>query len=57
MAENKDFVPRAPDYKGDGVAIWKAVDKNGNPYLKVAVLGGKAVNCFKHEPKEKQNEI
>jgi len=41
-----------PAYKGDGVAIWKNTDKNGNTYLSVSVLGGKAVNCFKFEPKK-----
>lgn len=53
--ENKEakFVPSAPNYKGDGIAIWKAVDKNNNAYLKVTVLGGKAINCFKFEPKPK----
>lgn len=56
MTENKQFIPRVPDYSGDGVAIWKAVDKNGKPFLKVAVLGGKAINCFKVEPKEKPKE-
>jgi hypothetical protein len=49
--ENK-FVPKAPDYKGDGVSIWKAEDKNGNLYLKVKVLGH-TISCFKYEPKEK----
>jgi len=53
MTPDKEFKPRAPDYKGDGIAIWKAIDKNGQTYLKVAVLGGKAVNCFKYEPKHK----
>ena len=47
-----EFVPKRPDYSGDGVAIWKATDKNGNTFLKVAVLGGKAINCFKVKPKE-----
>ena len=26
-----------PSYSGDGIAIWKAVDKNGKEYLKVKV--------------------
>jgi hypothetical protein len=58
MAE-KEFAPRAPDFHGDGVAVWKAQDKNGNLFLKVSVLGGKAVNCFKVEekPKEKKAEF
>lgn len=51
MPENKGFVPRAPDYSGDGIAIWKGTDKNGKTYLKVSVLGGKAINCFRVEPK------
>lgn len=46
-----EFKPRAPDYSGDGIAIWKAIDKNGKVYLKVAVLGGKAINCWAVEPK------
>lgn len=48
------FEPTMPDYSGDGIAIWKAVDKNGKPYLKVKVLQGKTINCFKVEPKEKE---
>ena len=24
----EEFTPKAPDYKGDGIAIWKAEDKN-----------------------------
>jgi hypothetical protein len=50
----EEFKPRAPDYSGDGIAIWKADDKNGKPFLKVTVLGGKAINCFKVEPKQKE---
>lgn len=58
MVEEAKFTPKAPEYRGDGVAIWKAEDKNGKTYLKVAVLGGKAINCFKNEPKpEVQNDI
>ena len=47
-----EFEPKAPDYSGDGVAIWKATDKNGKTYLKVSVLKGKAINCFKVEQNE-----
>lgn len=46
-----------PQYKGDGVAIWINADKNGQTYLSVAVLGGKAINCFKYEPKPKEEAI
>ena len=51
-----EFIPRIPDYAGDGVAIWKETDKNGKPYLKVSVLKGKAINCFKVEPKQIKEE-
>lgn len=54
MDEKEKFVPKAPDYKGDGVAIWKDTDKNGQIYLKVKVLNMKPVNCFKYEPKPKE---
>lgn len=56
MDKEEKFVPRAPDFQGNGVSIWKATDKNNNTYLKVAVLGGKAINCFKYEPKTKQQK-
>ena len=42
-----------PAYSGNGIAIWKAVDKNGKEYLKVKVLGSSNnINCFKVEEKE-----
>ena len=47
------FEPKQPDYVGSGISIWKAIDKNGKPYLKIKVLGGSVINCFKNEPKEK----
>jgi len=53
---DKEFKPRVPDYSGDGIAIWKAYDVNGKTYLKVSVLGGKSVACFKVEPKPKKEE-
>ena len=55
--KEKEFVPRAPDFSGDGVAIWKAEDKNGKLYLKVSVLSGKAIPCFKVEIKEKKEGL
>ena len=48
---SNEFIPRSPDFKGDGIAIWTAKDKNGLTYLKVSVLGGKAVPCWKYVPK------
>jgi len=42
-----------PDYSGDGIAIWKAKDKNNKEYLKVKVLGSPAnINCFQVEEKK-----
>ena len=46
------FEPKSPDYSGDGIAIWNAVDKNGKAFLKVKVLKGAAINCFKVEKKK-----
>lgn len=54
MSGEEKFTPRAPDFRGDGIAIWKDTDKNGDTFLKVSVLGGKAINCFKFEPKPKK---
>ena len=46
------FEPTTPAYSGDGIAIWEANDKNGKMFLKVKVLKGTSINCFKVEPKE-----
>ena len=48
------FAPTQPSYSGDGIAIWEAVDKNNKPFLKVKVLGGSSINCFKVEPKKQE---
>jgi len=48
------FEPKQPDYSGDGIAIWKAKDINDKTYLKVKVLKGVAINCFKVEAKKKK---
>ena len=49
------FNPIHPSYSGDGLAIWKAVDKNGKEYLKVKVLGSpNNINCFQVEEKKKE---
>jgi hypothetical protein len=42
---------KAPDYKGNGVAIWKNQTKDGNLYLTVKILDSITVNAFKNEPK------
>lgn len=50
------FTPTKPDYSGDGIAIWKALDKNQKPYLKVKVLNGSTINCFQVEEPKKEGE-
>jgi len=56
MREEEKFTPKPPEYKGDGISIWKATDKNNKIYLKVKVLNTKPVNCFKFEPKEHKQQ-
>lgn len=47
------FKGKQPDYSGDGIAIWKAIDKNGKEFLKVKILGASNnINCFQVEPKK-----
>ena len=48
------FNPTVPAYSGDGIAIWNASDKNGKAFLKVKVLGGGCINCFKVEAKKEE---
>jgi len=50
--EQEKFVGRAPDYKGDGVAVWVKQASNGKTYLSIKVLGSVNVAAFKNEPKE-----
>jgi hypothetical protein len=46
------FEPKQPDYAGNGIALWKALDKNNKEFFKVKVLGGNVINCFKIEEKK-----
>lgn len=57
MDEKAKFIPKAPDFKGSGIDIWKAIDKNGKMFLKVKVLDGSTINCFKNEPKVKVETV
>ena len=52
--EVKEVKPKgkAPDYKGDGVAVWIEKDKNGKAYLSIKILNGMHVNAFKNEPRK-----
>lgn len=47
------FNPTIPSFSGNGVAIWESTTKTNKPYLKVKVLGGSVINCFKVELKNK----
>jgi len=51
MEDNKEFVPKQPDYKGDGVAVWIGQDKNGKTLLNIKLLNSINVKAFKNEPK------
>lgn len=42
---------RAPDYKGEGVAVWKNYTKDGKLYLSIKILGNINLNAWKNEPK------
>jgi hypothetical protein len=54
MAEIEDAKKgRAPDFKGDGVAVWVNKDKNKKQYLSINVVGHNNIAAFKYEPKEK----
>lgn len=51
------FEPKAPDFKGDGVSIWKTKDKEGNTALNVKKPEWKqGIVCFKYIPKPKIKE-
>lgn len=53
---DKEFTPKAPDYSGEGLSIWKGVDKNGKTYLKVKKPEwNKSICCFKVEERPKED--
>ena len=54
LFKNMGFNPTSPDFSGDGIAIWKAKDKNNKTYLKVKVLKGTSINCFQVEEKKEK---
>lgn len=54
MDGSNEFKPRIPDYKGEGIAVWKNHDKNGQLYLKVIILGNIRLNAFKNEVVEEE---
>lgn len=46
----------APDFKGDGIAVWIKKDKEGNKYLSVSLFGKINIAAFKYEPKKQDNK-
>jgi hypothetical protein len=44
---------RKPDFKIDGCAVWKNIDKNGNDFLTIKLLGHNTFNVFKYIDKPK----
>lgn len=54
MTENNN-TGRAPDFKGDGVAVWvNEKPSDGQKYLSIAVLGNIRLAAFKYEQKKEE---
>ena len=47
-------VGKKPDYKGDGVAVWKNLDKNKKEFLAIKILNSITVRAF--APKDVEPE-
>ena len=49
---------RAPDFKSDGVSIWKNIDKNGDVYLniKLSWIPNMCFNCFPVKEKKTRED-
>lgn len=43
---------RHPDFKGEGVAVWKEKTKDGKPYLSIVVLNSIRVRAFLNEVRQ-----
>lgn len=48
---------RQPDFKGEGIAIWINLDKNGQKYLTAEILGNIRLNAFRNIPKVEPSEM
>jgi hypothetical protein len=51
-----NFVPRQPDFSGDGVSVWSAVTKDGKHYLSVKItwIPNVTFKVFKRSEREVQ---
>jgi len=56
MLDENEKKGRAPDYKGDGIAVWVNSDKNKKTYLSIKVLDSINLKAWKNEPKPKATE-
>ena len=53
-----DFIAKQPDFKGEGIAIWKGETKDGELYLTVKKPEwAKSISVFKNKPKPKEEKI
>ena len=50
---NETKLTRKPDFKGDGVAAWCNIDKNGRDYLAIKLVGHSTVAAFPPKADEK----
>lgn len=52
------FTPRSPDFVGDGVAVWKSKDKDGNVVLNVKKPEwSRSIQCKQQESKPSQSKV
>ena len=46
LKNNKSRGGDRPDFKGEGIAMWKHTDKNGEEFFKVKILGNILLRAF-----------
>jgi len=44
-----DSDARGPDYKGDGVSVWRNTDRNGVTYLRIVVLDSIKLRAYERD--------
>ena len=49
--EDKKSEHKKPTYKSEGVAVWKNIDKNGNEYLSIKIVGHSTFYAYENKPK------
>ena len=48
--EEKIFEARAPEFRGNGVAVWVNKTEEGKTFLSIKILNSITVAAFKNEP-------